>query len=85
MPLNPADAAFAETLAAILPRDVLAPAPPAYLEEPRQKARTPAALLARPRTTAEVAELVSTWDVAALELEWAAGRGDLYLRADRRG
>ncbi len=33
---------------------------------------------------AEVADLVSTWDVAALELEWAAGRGDLYLRADRR-
>ncbi|MCB2109861.1 MAG: FAD-binding oxidoreductase [Defluviimonas sp.] len=76
MPLNPADAAFAETLAAILPRDVLAPAPPAYLEEPRQKARTPAALLARPRTTAEVAELVRACAAARVGiLPWGGGTG----------
>lgn len=56
--LNPADAAFAETLAARLPAGTLAPAEPRYLEEPRGKGATPAALLARPRSVEEVAVIV---------------------------
>ncbi|KAB2883209.1 MAG: hydroxyacid dehydrogenase, partial [Albidovulum sp.] len=56
--LNPADTAFAETLAASLPAGTIGPAGPRYLEEPRRKGVTPAALLARPRSAEEVSRVV---------------------------
>ena len=56
--LNPADTAFAEKLAGSLPEGTLGPAEPRYLEEPRRLAQTPAALLARPGTTEEIAAIV---------------------------
>ncbi|WP_343079768.1 FAD-binding oxidoreductase [Ostreiculturibacter nitratireducens] len=56
--LNPADDAFSERLAARLPQGRLRPAEPGYLEEPRGRFRGEAGLLALPRSTAEVAEIV---------------------------
>jgi FAD/FMN-containing dehydrogenase len=56
--LNPADAAFAATLAARLPGDVLGTPEPRHLEEPRGRWKGAGGLLARPRTTAEVAGIV---------------------------
>jgi FAD/FMN-containing dehydrogenase len=56
--LNPADAAFADRLAATLPPGTLAPAEPRYLEEPRGRATGAAAFVARPRNVAEVAAVV---------------------------
>ncbi|WP_347311041.1 FAD-binding oxidoreductase [Defluviimonas sp. SAOS-178_SWC] len=74
--LNPADAAFAETLAARLPEGTIGPAEPRYLEEPRRRAATPAALLARPRSTAEVAEIVRTCAAERVGLiPWGGGTG----------
>ncbi|WP_413876392.1 FAD-binding oxidoreductase [Albidovulum sp.] len=58
MVLNPADDAFAADLAARLPEGTLAPAGPRDLDEPRGRGVTPAALLARPRSVAEVSEIV---------------------------
>ncbi|MTH78596.1 FAD-binding oxidoreductase [Paracoccus aestuariivivens] len=52
--LNPAD----EQLAAMLPDGVLRPVTPAYLEEPRGRYHGQAGLIAAPRTTDEVAQIV---------------------------
>ncbi len=74
--LNPADAAFADTLAARLPRGTVGPAEPRYLEEPRRKAVTQAALLARPRSTGEVAEIVRACAAARVGIvPWGGGTG----------
>ncbi|MGB3317237.1 MAG: FAD-binding oxidoreductase, partial [Albidovulum sp.] len=74
--LNPADAAFAETLATLLPEGVVGPAGPRYLEEPRRRALTPAALVARPRSTAEVAAIVRACAAARVSiLPWGGGTG----------
>lgn len=58
MVLNPADADFAAALAARLPEGTVAPAGPGHLDEPRGRGVTPRALLVRPRSLAEVAEVV---------------------------
>lgn len=55
MTLNPADAEFAERLAAELPEDTIRPAAPHYLEEPRGLYRGQAAFVALPRNAKEVA------------------------------
>ncbi|UXU76193.1 MULTISPECIES: FAD-binding oxidoreductase [unclassified Paracoccus (in: a-proteobacteria)] len=52
--LNPAD----ESLAARLPAGVLRPVTPAYVEEPRGRYHGQAGLVAAPRSTAEVAQIV---------------------------
>ena len=59
MTLNPADAAFAEILRAQLPPEVLRPAEPRYLEEPRGLFRGRCGVLALPRNTDEAATLVA--------------------------
>ena len=75
-PLNPADAAFARHLAACVPEGTLMAAPPAYLEEPRRKLQTPRALLARPRSTAEVAAIVAACGAARVGIiPWGGGTG----------
>ena len=56
--LNPADAAFAETLAAELPAGVLRPAEPRYLEEPRGRYAGQGGIVARPETTEQIARIV---------------------------
>ena len=56
--LNPCDSAFVDRLAADLPEGVLSPPEPRHLEEPRGRWTGQAGVLARPRTTAEVAAIV---------------------------
>lgn len=56
--LNPADAAFADSLAAQLPPDSLRAAEPRYLEEPRGRWRGQGGWVALPRRTDEVAAIV---------------------------
>ncbi len=58
MKLNPADPAFEAALRADLPADVFRPVEPRYLEEPRGLYAGQSALLALPRTAAEVATLI---------------------------
>lgn len=58
MALNPADAAFAERLAAALPPGTIRPLSERYATEPRGRFATPAGIVATPATTAEVAAIV---------------------------
>lgn len=62
--LTPADAAFAERLAAQLPADALRPAEPRYLEEPRGRWQGQSGFVALPRHTDEVAHIVRACNVA---------------------
>ncbi|MCV2865598.1 FAD-binding oxidoreductase [Albidovulum sediminicola] len=74
--LNPADDAFAQALSAVLPEGTVTRAPDHYLEEPRRKAATPAALLARPRSIDEVARIVRTCTEARVGIvPWGGGTG----------
>ncbi len=57
-PLNPADDAFAERLAALLPPRTVSPPEARYLEEPRGRWHGVGGVLARPRSTAEVGTVV---------------------------
>ncbi len=77
--LNPADAAFAEMLAARLPEGTVGPAEPRYLEEPRRRAATPAAFLARPRSTDEVAAIVAACAAARVGVAPYGGGTGLVL------
>ena len=56
--LNPCDPAFVSRLAGLVPEAVLSAPEPRHLEEPRGRWIGQAGVLARPRTTAEVAALV---------------------------
>ncbi len=56
--LNPCDSAFVATLAAVVPEGTLSAPEPRHLEEPRGRWTGTAGVLARPRTTAEVAAIV---------------------------
>ncbi|MEQ6248611.1 FAD-binding oxidoreductase [Sulfitobacter sp. HNIBRBA3233] len=58
MTLNPADTAFADKLKSVLPDDTISAAGPSYLEEPRGRYISEAGVLARPRSTEEVATLI---------------------------
>ena len=74
--LNPADDAFARDLAARLPEGVIGPVTPAYLEEPRGRFRGQGGMLARPRTTAEVAQIVTQCGAARVGIvPWGGGTG----------
>ena len=56
--LNPCDPAFVSSLAAVLPEGTLSAPEPRHLEEPRGRWTGHAGVLARPRTTGEVAAVV---------------------------
>ena len=58
MTLNPADSAFEAILRTHLPEEVLRPAEPRYLEEPRGRWQGTSGLVALPRSVEEVATLV---------------------------
>ena len=74
--LNPADAAFAETLAARLPEGTLRAPDTAYLEEPRGRWQGQGGLLALPRSTAEVQTIVQTCAAARVGIvPWGGGTG----------
>lgn len=73
--LNPADAAFRAVLAARLPDGALSEADPAHLTEPRGR-WTGHGLLARPRSTPEVAEIVRACAEARVGIvPWGGGTG----------
>ncbi len=56
--LNSCDSAFVATLAALLPEGRVSPPEPRHLDEPRGRWTGTAGVLARPRSTAEVAAVV---------------------------
>lgn len=74
--LNPADAAFLDTLAARLPEGSLRPAEARYLEEPRGRWHGLAGAVALPRTTEQVAEVVRACAAAHVGIvPWGGGTG----------
>lgn len=74
--LNPADAAFVESLAARLPEGSLRPAEARYLEEPRGRWQGLAGAVALPRTTEQVAEVVRACAAARVGIvPWGGGTG----------
>jgi FAD/FMN-containing dehydrogenase len=74
--LNPADAAFAETLAARLPEGTLRAPDARYLEEPRGRWTGQGGLLALPRSTAEVQTIVTACAEARVGIvPWGGGTG----------
>lgn len=76
MPLNPADDAFAATLAAQLPPDTLRRPEPRYIEEPRGKWHGSSRWLALPRNTAEVATIVAACNAARVGIQpYGGGTG----------
>ncbi|GGG82255.1 D-2-hydroxyacid dehydrogenase [Salipiger pallidus] len=76
MPLNPADDAFAGTLAQHLPEDTLRRAEPRYLEEPRGRWQGSALWVALPRSTDEAAIIVRACNDASVAiLPYAGGTG----------
>ena len=77
--LNPADADFAAGLAALLPEGTIAPAAAGYLDEPRGRGVTPAALLARPRSVEEVAQIVRACAAARVGIVPRGGGTGLVL------
>lgn len=57
--LNPCDPAFVTFLSALMPEGTLSAPEPRHLEEPRGRWRGQAGVLARPRTTGDVAAIVT--------------------------
>ncbi|WP_128515736.1 FAD-binding oxidoreductase [Tabrizicola thermarum] len=74
--LNPCDRAFIDRLARDLPEGVLSAPEPRHLEEPRGRWTGQAGVLARPRTTAEVAAIVRACATARVGvIPWSGGTG----------
>jgi FAD/FMN-containing dehydrogenase len=74
--LNPCDPAFVASLTASLPDGILAPPEPHHLEEPRGRWHGLAGVVARPRTTVEVAEIVRRCHAARVGIvPWGGGTG----------
>ncbi|WP_204113891.1 FAD-binding oxidoreductase [Shimia biformata] len=75
MTLNPADPAFLDHLSQLLPPDTLSEPEPRYLEEPRGRFRGQG-VLARPRSTDEVATILRTCNAARVGVvPYAGGTG----------
>ncbi|MBS0574374.1 MAG: FAD-binding oxidoreductase [Proteobacteria bacterium] len=77
--LRPADAAFAEGLAGLLPPGTIAPATPRDLDEPRGRVTGQGHFVARPRSTAEVAAIVRACGAARVGIVPRAGGTGLVL------
>jgi FAD/FMN-containing dehydrogenase len=74
--LNPCDPAFVASLTATLPDGTLAPPEPHHLEEPRGRWHGLAGVVARPRTTVEVAEIVRQCHRGRVGIvPWGGGTG----------
>ena len=74
--LNPADAAFLETLAAAVPPGTLREIAPKYLEEPRRRWRGQAGAAACPETVGAVAAVVRACAAARVAIvPWGGGTG----------
>lgn len=79
MSLNPADAAFAERLAALLPPRRVRPAEARHLDEPRGRAAGQGAFVALPRATGEVAAIVRACALARVGIVPRGGGTGLVL------
>ena len=76
MPLAPADDSFAQSLAKHLPPDTLRPAEARHREEPRGRWTSAAKWIALPRTTQEVATIISACAAASVGvLPYGGGTG----------
>ncbi len=74
--LNPADPAFLDRLAQVLPPGALRAPEPRHREEPRGRWRTAAAAVALPASTAEVGAIVAACAAARVGLvPWGGGTG----------
>ncbi len=74
--LNPADAAFANRLAALLPDGCMSAPEPRHLEDPRGRMRGLGSVLARPRSVEEVAMIVRACvDARVGIVPWGGGTG----------
>ena len=74
--LNPADAAFAATLAALLPEGTVRAPEPRHLEEPRGRWRGQGGVLVLPRSVAEVQAVVRACAEARVGIvPWGGGTG----------
>jgi FAD/FMN-containing dehydrogenase len=74
--LNPSDQEFVAHLATLLPEGSLATPETRYLEEPRGRWRGQAGVVARPRTTEEVAVIVRACAAARVGIvPWGGGTG----------
>ena len=74
--LNPADTAFLNELAAVLPEGSLQAPEPGYLEEPRGRWRGQAGAVAKPRNTDEVARIVRLAAAGRVGVvPWGGGTG----------
>ena len=74
--LNPADPAFVASLAATLPEGTLQAPEPRHLQEPRGRWHGQAGILARPRSTPEVATIVRHCAAAGVGIvPWGGGTG----------
>ena len=74
--LNPADAAFVETLRSALPPDTVRPPEPRYLEEPRGRWLGQAGAVALPRSADEVAVILRACGAARVGVvPWGGGTG----------
>ena len=79
MSLNPADAAFAERLAALLPPGTICPAEARHLEEPRGRVAGQGAFVALPRATGEAAAIVRACGQARVGIVPRGGGTGLVL------
>ncbi|MFM7443486.1 MAG: FAD-binding oxidoreductase, partial [Tabrizicola sp.] len=74
--LNPCDPAFVARLSGLVPEGTLSAPEPRHLEEPRGRWVGQAGVVARPRTTAEVAALVRACAGARIGVvPWSGGTG----------
>ncbi len=79
MSLAPADAAFAERLAVLLPPGTIRPAEARHLDEPRGRVTGCGAFVALPRTTAEAATIVRACTAARVGVVPRGGGTGLVL------
>lgn len=79
MSLNPADAAFAERLAALLPPGRVRPAEARHLDEPRGRVAGQGAFVALPRVTGEAAAIVRACAAARVGIVPRGGGTGLVL------
>lgn len=77
--LNPADPAFLENLATLLPAGTLGAAEPRYLADPRGRIGGHAAAVARPRTVAEVSVILAACNAARVGVVPFGGGTGLVL------
>lgn len=77
--LNPADAAFLQSLADTLPEGTIAPPEPRYLADPRGRIGGHAGAVARPRTVQEVSQIITACNAARVGVVPFGGGTGLVL------